>query len=122
MRWQNTLRQRLLSLGYGSYKEYLRSQHWFAFRKLYFAKSYNSHRCFCGLSTVQLHHRTYERLGNERFKDVIPLCANHHGFLHKKLARHWGIGWEDDLDIDCLKIVTEEYLELAKKSRLCKPF
>lgn len=37
----------------------------------------------CGAKDeVTLHHLTYERLGNERDDDLIPLCWTHHGSFH----------------------------------------
>lgn len=29
-----------------------------------------------------LHHRSYDRLGRERFDDLVPLCRAHHRALH----------------------------------------
>jgi hypothetical protein len=29
-----------------------------------------------------LHHRSYDRLGAERFDDLVPLCRAHHSELH----------------------------------------
>jgi hypothetical protein len=34
------------------------------------------------LSNGDLHHRSYQRLGAERFIDVIPLCRRCHDRLH----------------------------------------
>ena len=34
------------------------------------------------LSNGDLHHRSYQRLGAERFADVIPLCRGCHERLH----------------------------------------
>lgn len=36
---------------------------------------------------IQLHHITYENLGNERYSDVIALCKLCHDNLHKWLKR-----------------------------------
>jgi hypothetical protein len=32
-----------------------------------------------------LHHLTYQRLGAEDPEDLLPLCARHHGSLHRAL-------------------------------------
>lgn len=34
------------------------------------------------LRTGDLHHRTYDRLTDERFNDLVPLCRVHHTALH----------------------------------------
>ena len=40
-------------------------------------------------SRLNVHHRTYERLGRERPEDLIVLCRHCHDLFHKhgKLAR-----------------------------------
>jgi len=30
-----------------------------------------------------LHHRTYDRLGNEHHRDLLPLCREHHRAPHE---------------------------------------
>jgi 5-methylcytosine-specific restriction endonuclease McrA len=37
-----------------------------------------------------LHHRSYERLGRERFEDVTPLCRACHERVHRILASNPG--------------------------------
>ncbi|MGH8995383.1 MAG: hypothetical protein ACRDYB_05020 [Acidimicrobiales bacterium] len=39
----------------------------------------------CGGEWSDLHHRSYDRLGNERWCDLIPLCRACHGQLHARL-------------------------------------
>lgn len=34
-------------------------------------------------TTLDLHHHTYERLGDELFDDLVALCRNHHDFVHR---------------------------------------
>ncbi len=52
-------------------------------------------RCLvCGVEWAlcdDLHHRTYERLGSEACRDLIPLCRSCHGALHRMLEtdRSW---------------------------------
>ena len=33
---------------------------------------------------LQVHHRTYERIGYERLSDLTTLCADCHGMFHGK--------------------------------------
>ena len=56
------------------YEDYLRTEHWQ--RKRIAALEFAENRCQLCNSTEQsnVHHRTYERRGEERMSDVIVLC------------------------------------------------
>lgn len=86
-------KDRLASLGFSSYEDYLASGHWQDFKARY-RKSGLPIRCaVCGASPVQLHHHNYERLGSETFDDVTLLCRQHHVEIHQLLKdRHWPVG------------------------------
>lgn len=66
-----------------TYAEYLRSAHWQRLRVLYRHK--HEWRC-AGCNTTEepldLHHKTYERLGHEQLSDLAPLCRRCHELLH----------------------------------------
>jgi len=80
--------RRLRSLPYG---EYLKTAHWQSVRQE--ALKRFDHACaVCNWSErlsstgwLEVHHRTYERLGEERPADVIVLCDRHHRMFHGKL-------------------------------------
>jgi hypothetical protein len=36
----------------------------------------------CGADVVQLHHKTYDRIGAEDLTDLTPLCARCHALIH----------------------------------------
>lgn len=86
------IKYHLSRLGYDSYHDYLQSSHWLEKRKYFFEHSQriiamrrNGGVCceFCKLKTkVNLHHKTYERLGNERTTDLIILCDDCHNTIH----------------------------------------
>jgi hypothetical protein len=62
---------------------YLSSPHWREFRQL--ALDFHGRRCFrCGYKGLFLnvHHLTYERLGNEHISDVVVLCRDCHRREH----------------------------------------
>lgn len=65
------------------YKDYLETNHWQEFRKR--ALSRAGYRCqLCnGKKPLHVHHRTYENRGEERYQDVIVLCADCHKKFHK---------------------------------------
>lgn len=63
------------------YLSYIHSPAWAHRRALY----YRTHprRCAaCGNPRVELHHLTYDRLGHEDPRDLIPLCDFHHRQAH----------------------------------------
>ena len=64
------------------YREYLKSDRWKYIRD--WILTFWDHRCaICNSSkSVQVHHRTYERLGHELTTDLIPLCDRCHELHH----------------------------------------
>lgn len=64
------------------YVLYLRSAHWLLFRMS--VLSTRGHQCEqCGNSErIELHHKTYERIGRELPQDVIVLCRACHRAEH----------------------------------------
>ena len=83
---------KLQSIGYSSYREYLNSDHWKTTRKNFFSRSQRIIKMkreggicceFCRTSgKINLHHKTYERLGCERTTDLIILCDGCHQTVH----------------------------------------
>ena len=81
---------RLRELGYPSYQIYLKSSHWARIRSRY--KSSRSWVCLCGeTDRLQLHHKTYERVGAEQLDDLQALCDRCHSLVHE-LERQGLIG------------------------------
>ena len=77
--------QRLSALGFASYDHYLASPHWSAFKIVYQSSGRPMACQVCKSPKIQLHHHTYERLGQESIDDVTPLCNDHHEQVHKIL-------------------------------------
>lgn len=64
-------------------KEYLNSEHWLEFARI--VREFWGNKCvMCNKSAKDVHHRTYERLGNERLQDVVLLCRDCHDKHHEK--------------------------------------
>lgn len=65
------------------YAEYLRTDHWLTLRQRVL-KRYK-HRCqLCGNgSWLEVHHRSYENLGAEKWADVVLLCSRCHRRFHR---------------------------------------
>lgn len=64
------------------YSLYLRSKHWRDVKRRYYSKY--PYKCIkCGWKkNIQLHHLTYERIGNERLTDLQALCVRCHREAH----------------------------------------
>jgi len=81
--------QRLAELRAMSYRDYLQTDEWKARRAQHLKSA--GYRCqVCNAKgLIDIHHRTYERRGDENYKDLIALCRNCHSLFHKegKLAR-----------------------------------
>ncbi len=64
------------------YQKYLQSTHWRKVKRDY-AKQFKRVCYLCASEdNLELHHVTYERIGNERLTDVVYLCEICHGFIH----------------------------------------
>jgi hypothetical protein len=65
------------------YDKYLQSDSWY--QRARSEKSINSRCSLCNRSSrpLNVHHRTYERVGNERPGDLTVLCDECHGLFHK---------------------------------------
>lgn len=77
----STIGGRLWELGYGSYADYLESDHWKHIRSRYRASG-RPWVCRCGATPKALHHWTYERLGEEKLDDLEPVCDSCHRKIH----------------------------------------
>ncbi|HVZ20240.1 MAG TPA: hypothetical protein VG871_04220 [Vicinamibacterales bacterium] len=75
----------ILALRRLPYAEYLLSSHWQRVRELALERA--GHQCeLCAHADgLEIHHRTYERLGFERPGDVIALCHDCHRDFHRSL-------------------------------------
>jgi 5-methylcytosine-specific restriction endonuclease McrA len=69
------------------YEQYLQTEHWQAMRRL--ALEAADHHCLlCDAdSNLDVHHRTYERLGMEQLRDLVVLCETCHARHHEVFER-----------------------------------
>lgn len=92
---------RLLKLGFRSYPHYLRSARWADKRREY-QESGLPQDCFCGETEgIQLHHMTYERVGEELLTDLTPVCPPCHAMIHTLADR-------GEIGLDFTGFVNEE--------------
>jgi 5-methylcytosine-specific restriction endonuclease McrA len=69
------------------YISYLSSREWYRRRAgRLVAANFSCERCGCG-EWLQVHHRTYKRLGNELNEDLEVLCSYCHRETHNATTR-----------------------------------
>lgn len=68
----------------GAYRDYLQSPEWAVVRRLALEQADHACRLCGGRDGLDVHHRTYERLGQERLADVIVLCRDCHSRFHDR--------------------------------------
>lgn len=75
--------QKLRRLGFANYSEYIASPEWADVRARY-KRSIRPQDCgLCGTSEkIEIHHLTYERVGEEELSDLTALCRDCHSMLH----------------------------------------
>ncbi len=87
-------------LARASYRDYIDSPDWHARLRAWHATWIDRHgtdpvcqACDAPWTLIHgdLHHRTYVRLGAERFDDLVPLCRADHAALHDILDT--AVGW-----------------------------
>lgn len=65
------------------YREYLKSDHWRAFRQEAISRAGGvCGHCLNRRPDLHVHHLTYERRGSEHIKDVMVLCGECHRLVH----------------------------------------
>ena len=99
-----------------NYKEYLGSQHWLEVKKRYWASKKRKTCCVCGASeNLQVHHRTYKRVGKERLIDLAILCGPCHQAVHAhlKMKKHL------DTRINLWTAIKKYNIWLRNKHRIC---
>ncbi len=67
---------------YSSYNEYITSPAWKEKRNT--VLKLKPACAVCGRKAQSVHHKTYETITNESFKDLMPICFNCHNNIHKR--------------------------------------
>lgn len=81
-------------MNYKEYREYLKSSDWRRKKEKFYSsklfkklRSNGKWKCFCceeGDKALDMHHRTYKRLGKEKISvDLVPVCRQCHEEIHK---------------------------------------
>lgn len=69
------------------YTEYMKSPEWKARKKKALARQVDGCAICCSTKKLQVHHRTYKRLGHELETDLVVLCGRCHRTFHGILVR-----------------------------------
>lgn len=67
-----------------TYKQYLASDHWQDLRRRVWASPLHKKRCYaCGAKErLEVHHKTYRRIGHEWLMDLCLMCRECHQAAH----------------------------------------
>lgn len=75
------------------YARYLEGSHWAILREDALVRfGYRCALCY-SQEALEVHHRTYERLGDEELTDLVVLCADCHGRHHGVLGANTEMPW-----------------------------
>lgn len=68
-----------------TYAQYLQSEHWKDVRKRFWNSKLHNNSCYaCGnKNNLQVHHKTYKRIGHEKLNDFLLLCDDCHKETHQ---------------------------------------
>lgn len=102
--WLTVRDRRLSRLGFQDYETYIASSIWQASRRRYLESGRSMVCAMCGGKRhILLHHKTYERLGDEALDDLVPLCTECHTFVHSMERA----GYIDSLDPAALAALSD---------------
>ena len=67
-----------------TYNQYLKSSHWYKLKIRFRNSAYSKGCCYiCGnKNNLNIHHKTYRRIGNEKLNDLLELCQKCHEEVH----------------------------------------
>ena len=97
------------------YQEYLKSEHWQAFR-LTVLEFWSNRCCLCCTVNPEVHHRHYNSLGRETLTDCIALCRLCHEKHHTSLEE-LRISEDKELGRLLCELGAAEYLYRELKER-----
>ncbi len=68
------------ALGFKNYKEYLQSSLWYQKREFFLKLNPKCKKC--RKESTEVHHISYENIGNEGGRDLMALCRKCHKKIH----------------------------------------
>lgn len=67
-----------------NYNKYLESDHWKEIRKVILDRDDNKCQLCSSKERLEVHHNTYDNVGDEKLTDLITLCKYCHSNFHGK--------------------------------------
>lgn len=97
------------------YNVYLKSDHWKKVRQETLDR--DGHRCvICGgQNSLNVHHLRYDYTGCEYPSDLVTLCEQCHGELHRLINAVWNV--KSEMDFDFNRRASVALTELAQEHR-----
>ena len=92
-----------------NYNLYLKSDHWREVKNRYYGKL-NNKVCFICDSpkNLNLHHKTYKNIGDEKNSDLVCLCRKHHKECHDLIKISLLFGFHTNLKTIVRKLKKSE--------------
>ena len=110
---------KLFGVSYFMYSQYLKSKHWQELRKKIYSERKRCEICGKELKKYNIHHLTYERIGNEKEEDLMLLCPKCHKALHNftcfDCINSRKVHYKNQYVLVCVK-------NYQKCSKICKKF
>ena len=78
-----------------TYQQYLASDHWQELRRRVWASPMHKRRCYaCGAKErLEVHHKTYKRIGHEWLMDLCLMCRDCHQAAHDQEKNGRNLRW-----------------------------
>lgn len=104
-----------------AYREYLRSDHWRSTRRDALERAAHACQLCASKYRLDVHHRTYDRLGAERPEDLTVLCRMCHEKHHDQLPKYVAVAMPErvsarrQVELRLLEVMAsgEEWVERA---------
>lgn len=74
-----------------AYRSYIKSDAWRDKREWVFNRKGRKCKVCKSTENLHIHHCTYEMLGKERLRDLVPLCQSCHDLVHKMGGGYAGL-------------------------------
>ena len=85
--WENVKEDNYSSSRFGKYSNYIQSEKWKAIRDEVLQRDQNLCQECKSTPAVEVHHKTYDNLFNEKLEDLISVCKDCHIEIHKEWDR-----------------------------------
>lgn len=101
------------------YNAYISSPYWHRKRNKCLSRDEDRCRC-CGTDTkLQVHHKTYDRFGDEELDDLVTVCDSCHMKIHNEFTRRMTAGYGTTLAKVTDSVIMKQ--QVRKKKYLPRP-